>query len=158
MGSFVEAMILVLSTYAGWHEAAYIVAEVKNNRRNIPLALIIGTLGGMAIYLLVNLACITGLGLEGARSATLAADGASLAWPHFGAKAMSVLIVVSAMGRINGMTLTTARIYAEFGIDHRLFTPLTHWSKRMGTPVRALTVQACLNAGLLGAMSVWGEK
>jgi basic amino acid/polyamine antiporter, APA family len=153
---FVEAMILVLWTYAGWHEAAYIVAEVKNNRRNIPLALIIGTLAVTVIYLLVNLAYLAGLGLIGARSEKLAADLVSLAWPHFGAKAMSVLIAVSALGAINGMTLTTARIYAEFGIDHRLFAPLSHWSKRMGTPVRALTIQGIINAGLLLGMWMWG--
>ena len=156
LGWFVEAMILVLWTYAGWHEAAYIVAEVKNNRRNIPLALIIGTLGVMAIYVLINLAYLAGLGLAGARSPTLAADVVSLAWPHFGARAMSVLIVVSALGAINGMTLTTARIYAEFGIDHRLFAPLSHWSKRMGTPVRALMTQGVINAGLLLGMWIWG--
>src|SRR5260370_11938597 len=111
MGSFVEAMILVLSTYAGWHEAAYIVAEVKNNRRNIPLALIIGTLGVMAIYLLVNLACITGLGLEAARSATLPADVASLPWPHFGPQAISLLLVLSPLRPINALTLPTPPFY-----------------------------------------------
>jgi len=151
-----SAMVFVLWTYAGWHEAAYIVAEVKNNRRNVPLALIIGTVGVVVIYLLVNLAYLAGLGLAGARSPTLAADLASLAWPHFGAKAMSLLIVVSALGAINGMIFTTARIYSEFGTDHRLFSPLSHWSRRMGTPVRALWVQGAINLGLLAGMWIWG--
>jgi basic amino acid/polyamine antiporter, APA family len=153
---FVEAMILVLWTYAGWHEAAYIVAEVKNNRRNIPLALILGTVTITIIYVLVNIAFLAGLGLVGARSSTLAADLVRLAWPHFGGRAMSILIVVSALGGINGMIFTTARIYTEFGADHRLFAPLSHWSRRMGTPARALGVQGAINVFLLLAMWVWG--
>jgi amino acid transporter len=156
LGWFVGAMILVLWTYAGWHEAAYIVAEVRDNRRNIPLALLLGTTTVIVIYLLVNLAYLAGLGLAGAYSATLAADVVRLAWPHFGAKGMSLLIIVSALGGMNGMIFTTARIYAEFGKDHRLFSQLSHWSRRMGTPVRALMVQGVTNILLLLGMWAWG--
>ncbi len=156
LGWFVGAMILVLWTYAGWHEAAYIVAEVKNNRRNIPLALVLGTVTVIVIYLLVNLAYIAGLGLDGARSATLAAEVVSLASPRFGARAMSLLIIVSALGGMNGMIFTTARIYSEFGKDHRLFSKLSHWSRRMGTPVRALVVQGVTNVILLLGVWIWG--
>jgi amino acid transporter len=157
-GWFVSVMIFVLWTYAGWHEAAYIVAEVKDNRRNIPRALILGTLLVTGIYLLVNVAYLVGLGPEGARSRTLAADVVELAWPRHGAAAMSVLIAVSALGGINGMTFTTARIYAEFGLDHRLFAPLSHWSRRLGTPARALVVQGLINVGLLLAIWFWGGR
>jgi len=37
-------------------------------------------------------------------------------------------------GAINGMVFTTARIYSEFGSDHRFFQPLSKWSRRWGTP------------------------
>ena len=60
-------MIFVLWTYSGWHEAAYIVAEAKNHTRNIPLALMIGTLAVTVIYVLVNLALLYGLDFAGAR-------------------------------------------------------------------------------------------
>lgn len=156
LGWFAQAMILVLWTYAGWHEAAYIVAEVKNSRRNIPRALILGTLAVIAIYLLVNVAYLAGLGLAGARSPTLAADLASHVWPRSGARAMSLLITISALGGLNGMIFTTARIYSEFGSDHRLFTPLSYWSRRMGTPLLALVVQGAINIALLAGMWAWG--
>ena len=53
-----------------------------------------------------------------------------LAWPTFGARAMNVLILVSSLGAINGMIFTTARIYSTFGVDHRIFKTMSHWSRR----------------------------
>ena len=63
-------MIFVLFTYGGWNEMAYVGAEVKEPRKNILRALLIGTLAVTAIYVLVNLAFVHALGLEGARHAT----------------------------------------------------------------------------------------
>jgi amino acid transporter len=138
---FAGAMMLVLWTYSGWHEAAYIVAEAKNHTRNIPLALMLGTLIVTVIYVLVNLAFLYGLDFEGAKSANAAQNLVELAWPSYGARVMNVLIMISALGAINGMIFTTARIYSEFGKDHRIFRAMSHWSKRWRTPARALAIQ-----------------
>ena len=67
-------MIFVLWTYSGWHEAAYIVAEVKDRARNIPLALMLGTVAVTVIYLLVNAAYLFGLGFEGRSAPRIAAN------------------------------------------------------------------------------------
>jgi APA family basic amino acid/polyamine antiporter len=143
-GWFALAMINILWTYAGWHEAAYIAAEVKDGRRNIPLALLLGTLAVTVIYLLVNAAYLLAMGLSGAERRIVAADLVALAWPEGGRQAISVLIVISALGAINGLILTTARLFAEFGVEHRVFRPLAHWSRSWGTPVRALVVQGAV--------------
>lgn len=137
-GWFAVAMIAVLWTYAGWHEAAYIASEVRDNQRNLPLSLILGTVLVAVLYLLVNLALVLGLGIDNARSPSAAADLVGLAWPVGGPIAMSVLIMISALGALNGMIFTTARIAVAFGDDHTLFSPLTRWSRRYQSPVRAL--------------------
>ena len=49
-------MVGVLWSYGGWQHATYASAEVKNPRRTLPLAMIIGTAAVTAIYLLANLA------------------------------------------------------------------------------------------------------
>src|SRR5262249_18731212 len=49
---------------------------------------------------------------------------------------------------LNGMIFTTARITAELGQDHPLFAPLGHWSRRWGTPARALIVQAIITLAM----------
>jgi len=154
-GWFASAMILALWTYSGWNEAAYIVAEVKDGRRNIPLALILGTTAVMVIYLIVNAAFLFALGFERAQGDAVPAEVLSLAWGGYGARAISILIIISALGAINGMIFTTARIYSEFGQDHRLFQPISKWSRRWRTPVRALATQACITLTLLVGISIW---
>ena len=69
------ALILILYTYGGWNDAAYVAAEQRNHRRNIPLALILGTLLITVIYLLINVAYLLVLGFNGAAGAReIAAD------------------------------------------------------------------------------------
>jgi amino acid transporter len=151
-GWFASAMFLVLWVYAGWNEAAYIAAEVKNSRRNLPLALILGTLTVTVIYLLVNGAILLALGFDGARHQK---TGDVLRGP-LASRVFHLAVMISALGAINGMIFTTARIYWACGQDHRLFKSLSHWS-RLGTPIRALVIQGILNvAYLLGA--AWASR
>lgn len=148
-GWFAVAMINILWAYSGWHEAAYVAAEVKDGRRNIPLALVMGTLAVTIIYLLVNVAYLWGAGMQVAEGQILAADVIALAWPGAGRQVIALLIVISALGAINGMIFTTARMFAEFGVEHRVFRPLTHWSRTWGTPVRALFVQGAISIAMI---------
>lgn len=141
---FAGAMIAILWTYSGWNEAAYIAAEVHDPRRNLPLALIFGTLGVTAIYVAVNLAYLAGLGFEGAKTEWAASALCERVWPGYGARAIGTLILISALGAINGMIFTTARILSEFGSDHHVFRPLSRWSKSWKTPLRALLAQGAL--------------
>jgi basic amino acid/polyamine antiporter, APA family len=142
-GALSLALVFVLWTYAGWHEGGYIAAEVRNRRRNLPWALLLGTAAVIAIYLLVNVAYLVGLGYEGAAdSQEVAADVLALVPGGFGEPAICVLILISALGAINGLIYTSSRIFTEFGSDHSLFAPLGRWSGRFGTPVTALVVQA----------------
>jgi amino acid transporter len=150
---FAGAMMLVLWTYSGWHEAAYIVAEAKNHARNIPMALMLGTAIVTVIYVLVNLALLHGLDFAGAQDANATEKLLALAWPNYGARVMNVLILVSSLGAINGMIFTTARIYSEFGRDHRIFKTMSHWSKRWRTPARALVVQGVVCLAMIAG--VW---
>ncbi len=148
-GWFAVAMILVLWTYSGWHEAAYVVAEVKDPRRNVPRALILGTLVVTVVYLAFNAGVLLVLGWEGAKAKGSPLLVLAQALGAHGAVIMSVLIMVSALGAINGMIFTTARIYSEFGADHRLFHALSRWSGRWGTPVRSLVTQGAISSVFL---------
>jgi amino acid transporter len=150
------ALILVLWSYSGWHEGAYVAAEVENRRRNLPLALLLGTGAVVALYLLVNLAYVVGLGYEAAADAqTVAADVLGLLPWRWSEQAMALLVMVSALGSINGMIITSSRIYSELGADHRLFAPLARWSRRWGTPVRSLVVQAAICVAMVAVVGMF---
>ncbi|MGH7193425.1 MAG: APC family permease, partial [Candidatus Saccharimonadales bacterium] len=64
-----------------------------------------------------------------------------LAWGDAGARAVSMLVAVSALGAINGMIFTGARIYYALGTEHRLFRPLGVWNARFDTPRAAILAQ-----------------
>ena len=156
---YATVMMFVFWTYSGWHESAYVVSEIKDNPRNIPRSLLLGTGAVVAIYLVINTAYLYGLGFSafyGVNSHFFVAELLEMALGEFGSTAIAILIMVSALGAINGMIFTTARIYSEFGVDHRLFAPLSHWSRRYGTPARALVVQALITAALMGGVA-WVE-
>lgn len=144
------AMILIMFSFGGWNEMSYVAAEVKNPRKNLLRALLIGTAVVTLVYVVVNAAFVRALGLDQfSRSHAVAADLMSLRYHQTGVRIISLLICLSCLGAINGMILTGARIYYALGTEHQLFSWLGKWSPRFGTPVRCLVVQSIVTIGLV---------
>jgi len=150
LSGFNLAMILVLFAYGGWNEMAYVAAEVRNPRKNIVRALILGTGAVTLIYVLVTAAFVHALGLEGSRNSQgVAAEVLGFAIGPWAARVISLLICISALGAINGQIFTGARIYYAMGTDHRLYAWLGRWNQRRGTPVWSLAIQAIITLALV---------
>ncbi|HEX4131180.1 MAG TPA: amino acid permease [Pirellulales bacterium] len=148
------ALILVVFTYSGWNEMPNVAAEVRDPRRNILRALLTGTLAVTAIYLLVTVAFLRSLGFAGLRtSEAVAADVVAHALGPWGATAVSLLICISALGAINGMTITGSRLYYAFGRQHAMFRWLGRWSPRLGTPVASLVTEAVITSATIAALA-----
>ncbi|MCX7015322.1 MAG: amino acid permease, partial [Candidatus Sumerlaeota bacterium] len=150
LGGVQLALILVLFTYGGWNEMAYVAAEVKRPQRNIVRALVIGTLAVISLYLLVNGAFLRALGYEKmAASQAVAVDTMATAFPSAARRAISVLICVSALGAVNGLVFTGARISYALGSEHAAFRALGRWNARTGTPVWSLVAQGALSLAIV---------
>jgi basic amino acid/polyamine antiporter, APA family len=144
------ALILVLFTFGGWNEMAYLAGEVKNPERNLVSTLLSGTIIVTALYLLINLAFLHVLGLAGmSHSKAIAAETLDAIIPAKGSVFVSLLICISTLGTVNGMILTGSRIGYAMGKDHRLFQPLGHWDPRTSTPIIALVVQGVIAITLI---------
>ena len=144
------AMIFVLYAYGGWNDSAFVVAEFRNRRRNIPLALVLGTTAITLIYVGVNLAYMSGLGFEEVRrSKAVAADLLDRALGGAGATAMCVLVMLSALGAINGLIFTGSRVYSALGADYSLFHWLARWHPRLRTPLWSLLAQAIVSLTMI---------
>jgi len=144
------ALILVLFTYGGWNEMAYVAAEVKRPKRNIVRALVLGTVAVTLLYLLVNAAFLYALGYAGlATSDAVAADAVATVFPEVGARLISAVVCISALGVVNGLIFTGARISYAVGAEHRAFRVLGKWDRQRGTPARALLLQGALAVGLV---------
>lgn len=159
LGGFGFALILVLYAYGGWNDAAFVAAEVREPGRNVPRVLIWGTASIVVIYLVVNAAYLSALGFAGLREtqAPAAAVFAAAAGP-WAERGMSVLVMLSALGAIQGLLFTGSRIYASVGRDHAAFGALARWHPRFGTPVRALLAQSAVTlAWIAGVGTVAGR-
>jgi amino acid transporter len=139
------AMIFVLLTYGGWNEAAYLTAEMHNLRRNIVRALVFGLLIIMGLYLLLNYAYVNALGLGGMQnSKVVAADLMRVTLGEYGATALSLIVMLSALSALNASVFTGARTNYALGQDFRLFGFMGKWQERGETPVNALVFQGAL--------------
>jgi amino acid transporter len=144
------ALVFVLYAYGGWNHAAYVAAEVRDQRRNLPRALLIGLASITVIYLAVNATYLAVLGFDGARqTATPAADVMEFAVGAWGGRAISLLVMLSALSAINGMILTGSRIYAVWGADYPALAWLGEWNRRASAPVAAIGVQAAVAVVLI---------
>ncbi|KAF3889304.1 amino acid permease [Tolypothrix bouteillei VB521301] len=150
------AMVFVLLTYGGWNEAAYISAEVRQGKRNM-VRVLLGSIALItAIYVLINFAYLHGLGLTGlAGSEAPAADLMRRAVGENGARFVSVIVAVSALGAANATIFTGARTNYALGQDFSIFGFMGRWQERGSTPINALLVQGAISVGLviLGAVT-----
>jgi amino acid transporter len=139
------ALIFILLTYGGWNEAAYITAEVQDSRRNIVRALVIGILVVTVIYVLLNLAYVNVLGLDGMKaSKALAADMMQLTFGGAGAAVLSLIVIAAALSTLNATVFTGARTNYAVGRDYAIFSALGRWKEGTNTPVNALLLQGAI--------------
>jgi amino acid transporter len=147
------ALVFVMYAYGGWSDVACVAPEVRNCRRNVPLAMLTGLLLIAVLYLALNAAFLHSLGFAGlAASQAPAADVVRRAIGPAGSHAVALLVMASALGSINGMMLTGCRLLAAVGEDFRIFRCWNYWNAR-GVPVWALltlTGLSCLLMVLVG--------
>lgn len=147
------ALILILYSYGGWTEIGYVASEVKNPQKNFVRSMTFGVLSVAVVYLVLNVAYMAALGFGGLTQATaVAAEVVERVFPDVGKQLVSALICLSALGNINGLIFTGARISYAVGMDHRVFSPVGKWSEKTETPVRALILQGALAVTLILAL------
>lgn len=139
------AMILVLYTFGGWNDAAFVASEVRDRERNLPRALLWGTLAITLVYVAMNAAFLGALGFEGAqRSRAIANDVFVMAFGVWGGVAISLLVMVSALGAVSALIFTGSRLHAALGRDYSALAPLSSWHPRLRSPATSLLVQLAI--------------
>lgn len=145
------AMVFVLLTFGGWNEAAYISAELRSGPRGMAKALISSILIITVIYLLVNLAYLQALGLEGmAQSAAIGGDLLRASFGEGGVVLIGLIVSVAALTSANATIFTGARTNYALGRDFRIFRPLGTWNEKTSSPVNAFITQGAIALALVG--------
>ena len=158
-GAFVLAfgatMVGSLFSSDAWNNVTFAAAEVKNARRNLPLALLLGTGLVTVLYVLANVSYLNVLPLRGSAEgpdvlargiqyATQDRVGTAVAEMIFGgsgAAIMAVAILISTFGCNNGLILAGARVYYAMARDG-LFFARVGTMNRNNVPAAALIAQA----------------
>jgi len=149
-GGFGVALIAALLAYDGWVQLSFVAGEIRDPRRNIVRALALGTLAVMAIYILMNLAYMRVMTLpEIAASDHVGADAAARVLGSRGAGVVSVLIVLSILGTLNGCFLTIPRVYYAQAADGLFFRKFAGIHHRYRTPGFAVLAQGAWAAVLV---------
>ncbi len=157
--SLASALVVVFLAYGGWNDAAFVAAEVRGGPRAIARALLVGTAAITLIYLLINAAFLWGLGFERAsRSEAIAADLLALPLEDRGKRVMSLLVMISALGAINGMLLSGSRVYATMGADHPVFAWLGRSYGPARTPWAALLAQTAICLAMIAVAGTEGGR
>ena len=140
---FGAALIPVLFAYGGWQTANFIAAEMREPRRDLPRALLLGVAGVITLYLLVNVVCVRALGAQGlAQTLTPATAIARAAVGSIGARFIAAAIAVSTLGFLSQSILTAPRVYYAMASDG-LFFPTVAWiSPRTHVPIVAIVLQS----------------
>ena len=141
--AFGAALVPILFSYGGWQSANYVGEEIADPKRNLPRALIAGTLAVVAIYVTINVVYLRALGLEGlATSGAPAAEAARRTFGAYGDVFVSSAIAISTFGFLNLSILAPTRVYYAMSAD-RLFVPaLARLHPRYATPSVAIVVQS----------------
>ena len=141
--SFGVALIPILFAYGGWQCANYVAEEMRDPRRHLPVALIVGTLAVVAVYLLANIAYLRTLGLEGLASTTTpAAAVAGLWFGDIGERLIAGAIAISTFGFLNLAILAPTRVYFAMARDGAFLPALARLHPRYQSPSAAIVLQS----------------
>lgn len=144
-GRFGLALVSVLWVYDGWADVSFVGGEVKDPERNLPRVLIYGTLIIIALYLLANVAYLAVLPVEEIRHSKLvAADVADRLMGAAGVAFVSVAVMISTFGTLNGSVMTGSRVLFAMAADGLLFKPIAIVDRRFQTPSVAIWLGATL--------------
>ena len=163
------ALVGALFSADAWGNVTFIAGEMKNPRRHLPWALILGTVLVIGLYLLANFAYLACLPLNGikegatplergiahATSDRVGTAVMELASPRFGAKVMAIAIMISTFGCVNGIILMGPRMYYAMARDGLFFKGVGELN-RHGVPAVGLIIQA-IWAGVLVFSGTYSE-
>jgi basic amino acid/polyamine antiporter, APA family len=148
------AMVPVLFAYGGWQTSTFVAGEIREPRKNLPRALVIGVIGVVVLYLAVNLVCVLVLGVNGlAATNTPASDVMRLAFGPAGAQAIAAGIAISTLGFLSQGMLTAPRVYFAMAEDGLFFRSVGRLNAKTHVPVVAIALQGIMAI----AITFWGK-
>ena len=141
------ALILVMWTYDGWADAAFVAGEVKDPQRNLPLALITGAVCVIVAYLVVNVGFLYALTPQTMADSKLVVSTVAARIPLLGgvgAAVVAAAVVISAFSGLNASMLAGSRIFYAMADRGLFFRVAARVSPRFDSPSVAISLATVL--------------
>jgi amino acid transporter len=147
LSALATALISVMWTYDGWADLSFMGGEVRNPQRTLPVALVLGALFVMLVYLVINVGFMYLLPLPQMAQSRLIAATAAEHIPLFGgvgAAVIAAVAMVSAFSGLNGSMMTGPRIFFAMADRGLFFRGIARVSPRFQSPSAAIWLATAL--------------
>lgn len=136
------ALVAVTWTVGGWEYVTFAAGEIKNPKKNLPLALIIGTALILVLYIMINIAYLKVLPMDSLIGELKVGEATakSLYGPGI-AGAFVVVVIISMFGSLNGNILVGPRISYAMAKDKLFFSKAADVHPKFHTPGNAIMIQ-----------------
>jgi APA family basic amino acid/polyamine antiporter len=138
------ALVPVMFSYSGWNAAAYVAEEVRNPTRNVPLALALGTIAVVLLYLGLNALYLFAMPIDqlaALRDGRLMDHVAERLFGNAGGNLLGAFVIVSLAASISAMILAGPRVYFAMARDGVFVRAAGRVHPRFHTPVAAIVAQ-----------------
>jgi APA family basic amino acid/polyamine antiporter len=143
LGGFALAYLKVYSAYSGWNAAIYVGGGIRRPGRNLPRALVGGTLGVTVLYLVLCVGFLAVFTMDDlAHTGEAGTAAAAVIFGPWGKIFVTLSILFCMLGSMNGTILTGSRISFAMAQGGHCIAPAGRVHERYGTPAVALWLQA----------------
>ncbi len=143
------SLIFVMFCFAGWNAAAYVASEMEDPQRDLPKALVLGTLTVLVLYLGLNAVYFYGASVdELAGQVDVGVVAATSLFGAWGVHMVTIVLCVSILASASAMTMAGPRVYYALGKDFSPFALLAR-TRPGGAPAAALVAQGVVTSVIL---------
>lgn len=121
-GAFLSSLVMIAFTFDGWIVATSISSEIKDSKKNLPLALISGVIVILIVYVLYFIGVVNILGVDQILELgdNYINQAGTIIFGNIGAKLITFTVIVSVYGGLNGMTLAYFRLPQELASSNSI--------------------------------------
>jgi len=142
--AFAVSFVYVTFSYSGWNAAAYIVDEIRDSRKNLPIALLLGTIVVSVLYLLLNFVFLYQNPLDAIRGELEIGQITAIAiFGLTGGKLISFAIALMLISSVSAMVWAGPRVTQVMAEDHKLWRWFSK-KTRNKIPLRAIWLQTAI--------------
>ena len=138
-GNIVAALFMIVFSFLGWDRVGYVAGEMKTPQKVIPQSMLYGMIIIAILYIGSNFLYHSVIGLNEMRSSTIvASDTAISLFGNIGASLISLMVIISATGSVNGTMMATTRVYYAMAKDGLIFKWFDYVHPKFQTPSYAI--------------------